>query len=202
MARIGTTNNGTDRVNTGGTPSSASQGSLTIGTSVNGWRDYSGAFTYTGASGVQQVGFAAVSSSGGISLGNFLDEIQVTLTPYLEFSSASFSVREGQTTGLPQVRVIGTVPAGGITVPVQITGGTATVGSDYTVDNGTNTTVNLSIPAGTYDNQLFTLPITVINDTVIENNETVTFTAQANPSSYTLTSTSTCGPAAAPRSPT
>ena len=192
VARIGTTNNGTDRVNTTGTPSSASQGTLTIGTSVNGWRDYSGSFTYTGASGVQQVGFAAVSSSGGISLGNFLDEIQVTLTPYLEFSSANFSVREGQTTGLPQMRVIGTVPAGGIVVPIQITGGTATVGSDYSVDNGTNTTVNLSIPAGTYDNQLFTLPITVIDDTVIENNETVTFTAQANPSSYTLTSTSAC----------
>ena len=81
IAQIGTTNNGTDRVDTAGTPSSASQGTLSIGASSNGWRDYSGSFTYTGTSGVQQVGFAAVSSSGGISLGNFLDEIQITLRP-------------------------------------------------------------------------------------------------------------------------
>lgn len=192
VARIGTTNNGSDRVNTGGSPSSASQGSLTIGGTVNGWRDYSGTFTYAGATGVRQVGFAAVSSSGGIAQGNFLDEIQVTLTPYLEFDPTSFSVREGQAGTLPQLHVIGTVPAPGITVPIQITGGTATVGSDYTVNNGTNTTVNVVIPAGTYDNQLFPIPITIVNDTLIENNETITFTASPNPSSYTLSSTSSC----------
>lgn len=192
IARIGTTNNGTDRVDTGGTPSSATQGTLSIGGTANGWRDYSGSFTYSGATGVQQVGFAAVSSSGGISLGNFLDEIQVTLRPYIEFDAANYTVREGQSAGLPRLRVIGTVPAGGIVVPVRITGGTATQGSDYTVSSGSGTTINVAIPAGTYDNTTFDLPIAVVDDAVIEDNETVTFTAQASANDYTLTSTTRC----------
>jgi len=199
VARIGTTNNGTDRINNAGAaqPSFASLGTLTIGGTTGGWRDYNGTFTYTGTTGVQQLGFAAVSSAlGNISSGNFLDEIQVTLTPYLEFDPTSYTVREGTPGTLPQIRVIGTVPAGGITVPIQITGGTATVGSDYTVNNGTSTQVNLTIPAGTYDNQTFPIPITVVDDTVIEDNETVTFTVQPVPGSFTLTSTSTCSAAA------
>jgi len=81
-------------------------------------------------------------------------------------------------------------------VPIQITGGTATVGSDYTVSNGTATQVNLVIPAGTYDNQTFPIPIAIVDDNVIENNETVTFTVQPVPGSFTLTSTSTCSAAA------
>lgn len=199
IARIGTTSDGTDRVNAVGPaqPSFASLGTIAIGGITGGWRDYSGTFTYSGTSGVQQLGFAAVSSAlGNISSGNFLDEIQVTLTPYLEFDPTSYTVREGTAGTLPQLRVIGTVPAGGITVPVQITGGTATSGSDYTVNNGTATQVNVVIPAGTYDNQTFPIPITVVDDNVIENNETVTFAVQPTPGSYTLSSTSTCTAAA------
>lgn len=192
IATIGTTNNGTDRVNTGGTPSSATQGTLTIGGTSNGWRDYSGSFTYNGSSGVQQVGFAADSSSGGISFGNFLDEIQITLRPYVEFAATSVSTREGQTAVLPQLRIIGTVPAGGIVVPVQITGGTATLGSDFTVTSGSGNTVNVAIPAGTYDNSTFPLPIAIVDDAVIENNETVVFAIQADSANYTLTSTTSC----------
>lgn len=194
IARIGTTNDGTDRVNTGGAPiaSSASQGSLSIGGTSNGWRDYSGSFTYNGATDVQQVGFAADSSSGNISLGNFLDEIQITLRPYVEFDAANYSVREGQSAGLPRLRVIGTVPAGGIVVPVTITGGSATRGSDYTVASGSGSTVNVSIPAGTYDNATFNLPIAVVDDAVIEDNETATFQVEKDDNVYTLTSTTAC----------
>ncbi|MBT2746947.1 MULTISPECIES: DUF11 domain-containing protein [unclassified Lysobacter] len=192
IAQIGTTNDGTDRVDTTGTPSSASQGTLSIGASSNGWRDYSGTFTFSGTSGVQQVGFAAVSSSGGISLGNFLDEIQITLRPYIEFDAANYSTREGQTATLPRLRVIGTVPSGGIVVPVRITGGTAALGSDFSVTSGSGNIVNVSIPAGSYDNTSFDLPISVIDDAVIENNETVQFTAQPSANDYTLTSTTSC----------
>ncbi|SDY44297.1 conserved repeat domain-containing protein [Lysobacter sp. yr284] len=196
IARIGTTNNGTDRVDTGGTASSATQGTMTIGGTSNGWRDYSGSFTYGGTTGVQQVGFAAVSSSGGISLGNFLDEIQVTLRPYVEFDAANYTVREGQSAGLPRLRVIGTVPSGGIVVPVRITGGTATRGSDYTVSSGNGNIVNVSIPAGTYDNATFDLPIAVVDDTIIEDNETATFQVQTDANAYTLTSTTACSTSA------
>lgn len=197
IAQIGTTNNGTDRINTGGTPSSASMGTMTIGGTSNGWRDYSGSFTYSGTSGVQQVGFAADSSSGGISLGNFLDEIQITLRPYIEFDAASYTTREGQTAVLPRLRVIGTVAAGGIVVPVRITGGTATLGSDFTVTNGAGNIVNVSIPAGSYDNTSFDLPMTIVDDAVIEDNETVLFTAQPSPNDYTITSTTSCATGAA-----
>ncbi|WP_168356417.1 DUF11 domain-containing protein [Lysobacter enzymogenes] len=196
IARIGTTNNGSDRVDTAGTPSSATQGTIAIGGTANGWRDYSGTFTYTGTTGVQQVGFAAVSSSGGISLGNFLDEIQVTLRPYVEFDAANYTVREGQSAGLPRLRVIGTVPTGGIVVPVRITGGTATRGTDYTVSNGNGNIVNVAIPAGTYDNATFDLPIAVVDDTIIEDNETATFQVQTDANAYTLTSTTTCSTSA------
>ncbi|UZW62207.1 hypothetical protein [Lysobacter enzymogenes] len=195
IARIGTTSNGTDRVNNTGAaqPSFASQGTLTIGPTVGGWRDYSGSFTYTGGSGERQLGFSATSSAGNIlSVGNFLDEIQVTLTPYIEFDPTPYTLREGAPGTLPQLRVVGTVPAGGITVPIQITSGTAAVGSDYTVDNGTATTVNVAIPGGTYESQLFPIPITILDDSIIEDNETVSFTAQSNANEYTLTSTSSC----------
>lgn len=199
VARIGTTNSGVDRINNGGPvqPSFAVVGTISVGGTVNGWRDYSGTFTYNGVTGVQQLGFAAVSSAlGNIASGNFLDEIQVTLTPYLEFDPTSYTVREGAIGTLPQIRVTGTVPASGVTVPIQITGGTATFGSDYTVNNGTATQVNLVIPAGTYYNQSFQIPITVVDDNVIEDNETVTFTVLPLPGSFTLTSTSTCSAAA------
>lgn len=195
VARIGTTSSGVDRVNRTGTaePSFASLGTLTVGATSNGWRDYSGSFTYTGASGVRQMGFAAFSSASPfLSVGNFLDEIQVTLTPYIEFESGAYTVREGGTGTLPQLRVMGTVPAGGITVVVQIDGGTATAGSDFIVDNGSATLVNVVIPGGTYDNQTFPIPVRVVDDTLIENNETVTLTARQSPNDYTLTSTSIC----------
>ncbi|ALN86916.1 conserved repeat domain protein [Lysobacter capsici] len=196
IARIGTTNNGSDRVDTAGTASSATQGTLTIGATSNGWRDYSGSFTYAGGSGVQQVGFAADSSSGGISLGNFLDEIQITLRPYIEFVATNVATREGQAAVLPQLRIIGTVPAGGIVVPVRITGGTATLGTDFTVTSGSGNTVNVAIAAGTYDNASFALPVAIVDDAVIENNETVVFTVQPDPTNFTLTSTTTCSAAA------
>ncbi len=195
VATIGTTSNGTDRTNTSGTPvpSSASQGSIVIGGTSNGWRDYSGTFTYSGTTGIQQIGFAAVSSGGGNdTVGNFLDEIQVTLSPYIEFDAAAYSMREGGTPSLPRLRVIGTVPAGGIVVPVEVTGGTATLGSDFTLGGGN--VANVAIPAGTYDNATFEVPLSVLDDSLIEDNETVVLSARENADAYTLTSTTACSP--------
>ncbi|MGH8079907.1 MAG: hypothetical protein ACREP7_04980, partial [Lysobacter sp.] len=42
-------------------------------------------------------------------------------------------------------------------------------------------------------NTTFDLPITIVDDAVIEDNETVTFAAQASANDYTLTSTTSCG---------
>lgn len=169
-------------------------GSVTSGTCnspvMSGtWRDYSGQFVWMGGNGVQSVGFEAISSAGGVvSVGNFIDDIQIILQPYVEFELGSFTIPE-QGTPSVQLRVLGVVPAGGITVPITATGGTATAGSDFTLG-----TVN--IPAGDYGTgQLFTVPLTIINDTVIENNETVVLLIGAG-SGYVTASTNTCGAAA------
>lgn len=164
--------------------------SCTFAAGPNGWRDYSGSFIWNGTAGNHNFGFQATD---GVGSGNFLDQIQVTLRPYVDFNPSSFSTREGQAASLPQIRISGTVPAGGITVLATITGGTATLGSDYTTASGT-TTVNIAISAGTYDNSLINLPITGIsNDTVVEDNETVTIALQPSVADYTLSSTTTCG---------
>lgn len=164
--------------------------SCTFAAGPSGWRDYSGSFIWNGTAGNHNFGFQATD---GVGSGNFLDQIQVTLRPYIEFNPSNFSTREGQAAALPQIRISGTVPAGGITVLATITGGTATLGTDYTTSSGT-TTVNIAIPAGVYDSSLIDLPITgITNDTIVENNETVTISLQASPASYTLSSTSACG---------
>lgn len=180
----------------GGAPSCADSGSVdnvsctVAATATNGWRDYSGRFIWNGTTGNHSFGFQSLNAGGS---GNFLDEIQVTLRPYVEFSSATYTTREGQTIVVPQIRVLGTVPASGITVLATITGGTAARPGDYTTASGT-ATVNISVPQGVYDNNLFSVPIaSIVNDAVIENNETVTLQLQPSVANYTLASGSTCG---------
>ncbi len=187
-----TSNNGSNTW-TPATDCAASEGSI-IGNSCNTpalvgtWRRYSGTFTWNGTSGTHNIGFEALSSAGNISTGNFIDDIRFTLRPYVEFTAASYSIPEqGAATVLPQVRVIGVVPAGGMTILVNATGGTATSGSDYTIGN-------IVVPANDYgEGQLFDVPLTIINDTIIEDNETILLSLGASPGNYTIASTSSCG---------
>lgn len=178
----------------GGVPVCLDSGSVdniscTVAAGGNGWADYSGSFNWNGSSGNHNFGFQAVGGGGS---GNFLDDIQVTLRPYLEFDPVTYSTREGQAVpSLPTIRITGTVPAGGISVLVNITGGTATAGSDYST--GANT--NVFIPAGTYDDNRFPIPITITDDNAIEDNETVLVQVLPNAAAYTLASTTTCGSA-------
>lgn len=178
----------------GGVPVCTDNGSIdnlscTVAAGGNGWADYSGSFNWNGTSGNHNFGFQA---EGGGGSGNFLDDIQITLRPYLEFDPVTYTTREGQAVpSLPTIRITGTVPAGGITVLVNVTGGTATSGSDYSA--GAN--VNVLIPAGTYDDNRFPIPITITNDNVIEDNETVLVQVLPNAAAYTVASTTTCGSA-------
>ena len=186
-----------DTVGGGGAPSCPDSGgvdnvSCTSVAAANGWRDYSGRFIWNGTGGNHTFGFQAVGGGGS---GNFLDEIQVTLRPYVEFSATGFGTREGQAASLPQIRVSGRVPVGGITVNALITVGTAVSPSDYTTSSG-NTTVSIPVPEGFYNNNLFSVPATaiaIVDDTVVENNETITLQLQPSVANYTLSSTSTCG---------
>ncbi|MDC8014006.1 putative Ig domain-containing protein [Tahibacter soli] len=160
----------------------------------NGWRDYSGQFTWNGPTGVQAIGFEAKGTASTATIGNFIDDIQVTLRPFVELTSAQASVREGANDALPQLRVVGTVPAGGIAVTLAIDGGTAARGSDYATASGTNT-LSVTVPAGVYDGTNFALPLTMLDDAAIEDNETISLAITSSPTNYVLSSTRTCGAA-------
>lgn len=160
------------------------------------WADYKGAFVWNGTSGVKSVGFGAISSSGGNnSVGNFLDAITLTLKAYIEFNtppaSGLESVSNPTTLG---IKVVGNVPTA-FTVPITVTGGTATLGVDFTTPGG-GATFNVTIPAGSYTTAT-TIPlgIAIINDTFAETNETITFSMAASTaaSPYVTASTNTCG---------
>jgi uncharacterized repeat protein (TIGR01451 family) len=206
VVRASTTNNGTGGVvqcggsvvaATNGPVAGTTDGSVTTptcssATATGGWRRYTGSFTWSGTSGTHDFGFESISSASGASVGNFLDEVAITLRPVIEISSATFSSREGAASPTqPSLTVVGTVPAGGIPITITATGGTATNGTDYTL--GTFT-----VPAGDYELPTvvpMTGLITVINDTVIEDNETIQLQIQPN-ANYLLNSTSVCNGAA------
>jgi uncharacterized repeat protein (TIGR01451 family) len=197
IVRVGTTNTGAGGVLV------TSQGTAASVAGPNGWRDYSGAFTYTGATGTTSLGFQSISTgSGSNTVGNFLDDIQISLRPFVEFVQAANTKAEstaGNDANIPRIRVSGTVPAGGMTVVVVITGGTATLGVDYTTP-GNSTTLNVAVPAGAYDgtgpDSEFVLPVTLIADAIPDPDETITFALPAPavaPPPYLLASTTTCG---------
>ena len=166
---------------------------------TNTWADYKGAFTWNGTSGVKSVGFGAISAAGGISSGNFLDAITLTLKPYIEFNtppaSGLESVANPTTLG---IKVAGNIPTS-FMVPVTVTGGTATLGIDFTTPGG-GATFNVTIPAGNYTTAT-TIPlgINIINDGFAETNETITFSMAPSTaaSPYITASTNTCGGAIA-----
>ncbi len=197
---------GATRIVTGSTTTTGTQGSgahqvawscnSAIGTctrtpAASGWVDYAGTFVWNGGNGIQTIGFEAVSSSWGLSGGNYLDDIQVTLKPYLQFAGLStLTYTEGQTNPpTVNIQVVGVVPAGGFTLPLTVTG-TASSGSDYTL------TSTITIPAGDFgEGTLVNVPLTFLDDTVIENNETLILTIPDSvPSSpYVLAHTEDCG---------
>ncbi|HEX5783861.1 MAG TPA: Ig-like domain-containing protein [Burkholderiaceae bacterium] len=168
------------------------------GANVSGtqWGDYSGAFTWNGASGDTAFNFGALASNGGnLTFGNFLDNISVRLTPFIELSSGTAdNVLASESAGALSlgIKVSGDFPSAQ-TVSVSVTGGTATLGSDFTTPNGL-ATFNVTIPAGSYDGTTsIPLGITVLDDGLLEGSETVQLTVNPNPGAFQIQSTSVCG---------
>ncbi len=197
IVRVGTTSNGAFN-----TPV-ASQGVVAAPTSGgNGWIDYTGAFAYGGATGTSSLGFESISTgSGSNTVGNFLDNIQIELRPFVEFVQPGSSTPESASSNRPTLRVNGTVFSA-FNVTVVVTGGTATLGTDYATP-GNSTTMTVSIPAGVYDgtsvSSLFALPIAVTQDALVEGNETIQLQVQpttTSPAPYLLSSSSSCGASA------
>jgi uncharacterized repeat protein (TIGR01451 family) len=194
VATVGTTNNGAFDA------PMAVQGTIAVSaTAAGGWRDYTGTFTYVAPSGNTNIGFEAVSAAGGTTTGNFLDDIQVQLSPFVDFVRTSSSTPESATNDIPRLRVNGTL-ANPIQVSIRV-GGTAERGVDYdflpgTVVNGD--VLLLTIPAGTYDwaplGQIL-LPIQVIGNNIVDAaDRTVEFEIlPATDDAYVLTSNSQCG---------
>ena len=121
-------------------------------------------FTYAGATGTTSMGFESISAgSGSNTIGNFLDNIQIELRPFVEFVQPASATPESASSNLPTLRVNGTAFSA-FTVTVQIIGGTATLGTDYTTP-GNSPTLTITIPVGQYDGasaaSLFALPIAV-----------------------------------------
>lgn len=177
---------------------SIDQGTATATAASGGWVDYAGSFVYGGPSGIQGIGFEAVSAGGGInSVGNFLDEITVTLRPFVEFSGGTTNAPESNTpaAALPRIRMSGQTTADTV-VRVRITGGTALRGTDYTTPGG-GAEFDVTIPAGNYDPttpaSVFGLGLAILNDALTESNETIQFELVVQPAAYTIASTSTCG---------
>ena len=197
IVRVGTTSSGAfdAPIVTQGTAAAPLSGG-------NGWVDYSGLFTYAGASGVTSMGFESISTgSGNNTVGNFLDNIEIQLTPFAEFVQPSSSTPENTTSNVPTLRVNGTVFTA-LTITVQIVGGTATLGTDYTTP-GNSTTLTITVPVGQYDGtsagSLFALPITVVNDALSEGSETIQLSIvppTGSPPSFLLSSNASCGGAA------
>ena len=194
IVRVGTTNNGASD------PVIVSQGTATqanVGGNAS-WVRYQGTFAYAGATGVSNMGFEAISAQGGASNGNLLDDIQIELAPFVEFVRPSSSSPEAVGNNLPTLRVNGTVRTA-FNVTVQITGGTATLGTDYTTP-GNSTTLTVNVPAGTYDGtgaaSQFALPVTIVDDATAEPNETIEFAIPPPPAPvppFLLASSTTCG---------
>jgi hypothetical protein len=88
--------------------------------------------------------------------------------PYISFNSSSASGLENITS----VNIPVSIMFPGVTatsVNIAVTGGTATLGSDYTFSNQT-----ITFPANS--SSPINVPLTIINDTITESNETIIFT--------------------------
>ena len=177
---------GTGVINAGGATAQSATGI------ANGWTRYAGTYAFTGVSGVQPLGFSAISTgSGDLAVGNLLDDINIALKPYVEFIGSTGSATEGNGYSPPRIKVVGNVPAGGLTLALTV-GGTAAFGTkfDYVgtstlvVVSGSASALNLTVPPGNYSdataNNIFNVPIRLIDNTIIEDNTTVVLTMPAN----------------------
>ena len=137
----------------------------------NLWDNVTGSTIYTGPSGNQRLQFRSTNAG---SNGNFLDDINITITPLVNFNELNTSGFEGDSSSLPRFAISGVVNTA-INIQFSITGGTATLGSDFTVQSNV-----ITIPVATYDGvsdaSTFILPITIGQDGVAENNETIEIT--------------------------
>lgn len=148
-----------------------------------GWSLNTGTATYSGAAGTKRFQFRSTNPG---SYGNFLDAIVVSLAAYVEMDANSNSA-EASSSG-PGMVVSGTTTVS-VDIPFTITGGTATLTDDYTVD-----AAFVTIPPGVYADVAFALPITIVDDSVLEPDETIIFEIGTPSSTQIKVASGNCGP--------
>ncbi len=142
--------------------------------------------------------FAAISSaSGSPGAGNFIDNVSITgLTAAVEFSTSAASGPESvATANLPLLLVNGPV-ATDQTIELEIVGGSATRGSDYTTTPASGPIV-VTIPAGTYDGTAATAIslapyLQIVVDSAVEGAETIALRASNASSGLSIAGASGC----------
>lgn len=168
----------------------------TTGSTIKRWADYSGTFTYTGATSQVPMGFQSTSGTG--TSGNFLDAIQIVVKPIIEFSSANYVVPENGGTVQPlKVVVVGDVPSGGISLVFNVNDGTAQLGVDYRINGGTANTFTKVIPQGNYGAgtpYVLEVPVEIINDSINEVDDTFSVTINQS-NDFHVMSSNDCGAA-------
>lgn len=130
-----------------------------------GWTVNTGTTTYTGPTGLSRIQFSTADPG---SVGNFLDDLSVNIAAFAEFSNERNESIEADTTNLPSLKVSGIVDTE-TTIPFSVIGGTAT-SDDFTL-----TANEITIPVGSYRDNLFPLPLVIPNDSTPEPNETILF---------------------------
>lgn len=205
VVTVGTANDGTPTTITAGLSTNATSALGASSGNGGNWRVYSGSFVVpAGVSGVQEIAFEAVCSASGTggratctaataNIGNLLDNIVINLNPVVELVQ-DYSATEGSTPYPDiQFRVVGVVQAGGINVSFSRTGGTATLGTDYTINGGSAANFTFNVPAGDYGTgALFSIPVSVVDDAVMEPTENFVLGLNAG-TGYTVGPTLSCG---------
>jgi uncharacterized repeat protein (TIGR01451 family) len=153
------------------------------------------------SAGAYQLGLEAVTPTTG-SVGNIIDDLSFTLIPLIDLGvTETYTLKEGggsEAIKSLRIRINGTVPSGGVTVALRRSGtavdqdiqlGTPTglVGTTPTISHPSADIWLVYIPAGAYDaGELgdtlrygITIPISAIQDALLENPETLQFTLQS-----------------------
>jgi len=130
------------------------------------WQINTGTITFSGTTGIYRAQFR--TTNGG-SLGNFLDAIVFNISSFAVLTAEIGSSLEASGNNIPRIAVNGLVEED-TTIPVNITGGTATLGDDFV-----QTSTTVLIPEGLYFNEEFDLPITINDNLTVEPDETIIF---------------------------
>ena len=144
---------------------------------------------FTGATGLYRIQFSTTNPG---SFGNFLDGMDMNVTPHVEFGLNNTSSVEGEVSPtLPTIVVNGKFDLD-TSVSIQVVGGTAALGSDFQTPTGT-VAWTVTVPAGDYDGTEFPIGVTILDEGTFDAGETIQFELSAVANVYDLVSTQTCG---------